>query len=329
MLTGDQRFTAEAVGRALGVVTPGDDAIDSRELARLGAGELAARLDRTTVFSRIAPQDKLTVVAALQRQGHIVAMLGDGVNDAPALRKADVGVAMGRRGTDAAREAAAIVLEDDCFETVVAAVEEGRVIFDNIRKFVFYLFSCNLAEILVLLAAAALGLPVPMTPLQILWMNLVTDTFPALALALEPGDADVMRRPPRDPGREILSGGFLLQVLFYAGLIAASTLAVFLWGLRHGAHAAELAFMTLVLAQVFHLGTARRRDGAIGWTAMSSNPWAVGAAVLALALQVVAIYVPPLPRLLQVSPLSATEWLLVTAASLAPAVAGQILRRRG
>ena len=158
-----------------------------------------------SAFSRVSPADKLAIVTAFQARGDIVAMLGDGVNDAAALRKADVGVTMGRRGTDIAREAAAVVLQDDRFQTIGAAVEHGRVIFDNIRKFVFYLFSCNLAEVLVLLIAGASGLPSPLLPLQILWLNMVTDTFPALALALEPAEPGIMRRPPRDPERAILS----------------------------------------------------------------------------------------------------------------------------
>ena len=189
---------------------------------------LTARLSEIAAFSRITPEHKLRLVQALQARGDIVAMLGDGVNDAPALRKADIGVAMGIRGTDVAKEAAAIVLQDDRFDTIAAAVEEGRIIFDNIRKFVFYLFSCNVAEVLVLLFAALGGLPMPLLPLQILWLNMVTDTFPALALALEPGDADVMARPPRNPAEALLSRPFLVSVLFYGSLITAATLGAFL-----------------------------------------------------------------------------------------------------
>jgi Ca2+-transporting ATPase len=192
MLTGDQRRTAEAVGRRLGLLSPGDTVIDSRDWIALSPAAREARLRTAAAFSRISAEDKLTIVAALQQQGN-VAMLGDGSNDAPALRKADVGVAMGLRGTDVAKEAAAIVLQDDRFETIAAAVEEGRVIGDNIRKFVFYLFSCNLAEVLVLLVAGLAGLPLPLLPLQILWLNLVTDTFPALALAVEVGPISVLR----------------------------------------------------------------------------------------------------------------------------------------
>ena len=198
MLTGDQRLTAEAIGRELGLVGADQTVLDGRELERDPAA-LGAVLAKAAAFSRVSPEHKILVVQSLQKDGEIVAMIGDGINDAPALRQADIGVAMGVRGTDVAKQAAAIVLADDRFETIAAAVEEGRVIFENIRKFVFYLFSCNLAEILVLLGAGLAGLPLPLLPLQLLWLNLVTDTFPALALAVEPAEGGVMERPPRRP----------------------------------------------------------------------------------------------------------------------------------
>jgi Ca2+-transporting ATPase len=327
MLTGDQRHTAEVVGRKLGVLRPGDRAIDSRELRTLSTRALAEALATTGVFSRIAPEDKLALVRAFQARGDVVAMLGDGVNDAPALRQADVGVAMGGRGTDVAKEAAAIVLQDDRFETIIAAVEEGRVIFDNIRKFVFYLFSCNLAEVLVLLVASVAGLPLPLLPLQILWLNLVTDTFPALALAVEPGDEDVMRRPPRDPKSAMLSRAFLGEVTAYASLITASTLAAYVWALHDGLpHATTVAFMTLALAQIFHLGNARSPRHVLSRSQALASPFALGAVAVSGALQLVAVHLAPLATVLGVVPLGPTEWLVSLGCAAMPAMAGQAVR---
>jgi len=324
MITGDQRLTAEAVARQLGIIGENDGAMDGRELATLDAASLAHRLERTGVFNRVSPADKLRIVEALQRRGDIVAMLGDGVNDAAALRKADIGVAMGR-GTDIAREAADIVLADDRFSTVAAAVEEGRVIFDNIRKFVFYLFSCNLAEVLVLLIAGLAGLPQPLLPLQILWLNLVTDTFPALALAVEPAESDVMRRPPRDPQEAILSRSFIARIALYAILIAAATLAAFLVALAGDdpTRAGTVAFMTLALAQTFHLGNARSSVPVLHPRSALSNRWALGAVAAVLALQAIALYAPAIAGVLRVVPLTVREWAIVIAASAMPAVAGQ------
>ena len=232
---------------------------------------------------------------------------------------------MGIRGTDVAKEAAAIVLQDDRFETIVAAVEEGRVIFDNIRKCVFYLFSCNLAEVLVLLVASLSGLPLPLLPLQILWLNLVTDTFPALALSVEPGDADLMRRPPRDPKAAILSRAFLVEVAIYAALITAATLGAFIWALsRELPHATTVAFMTLALAQTFfHLGNARSAHHVLSPTSALANRFALGAVALSVLLQLAAVYVEPVALALRVSPLSLVEWGVVLACSAVPAVIGQ------
>jgi Ca2+-transporting ATPase len=329
MLTGDQRLTAAAIGRELGLFHGAGRVIDARELDAWSEEDLRAGVVDADAFSRITPEHKLKIVSALQARGEVVAMLGDGVNDAPALRRADVGVAMGGRGTDAARQAAAVVLRDDRFETIGAAIEEGRVIFDNIRKFVFYLFSCNVAELMVLLVTGFAGYAPPLAPLQILWLNLITDTLPALALAVEPADDNVMARPPRRPEEAILSGRFLAVIFFYAGLITTSTLVAFVRGMERGpATATTLAFMTLALAQIAHLGNARSSRPVTGRTRATANRFALAAVVVSVALQMATVYVDPLRQLLQVSSLSAPDWAAVVLLSVFPAVTGQILKRR-
>jgi Ca2+-transporting ATPase len=338
MITGDQAITAAAVARQLGLLRPGDETVDGRELSRLSPVELARRVGRVAAFSRTSPADKLRIVEALQHGGEVVAMLGDGVNDAPALKKADVGVAMGGRGTDVAKETAAVVLQDDRFETVAAAVEEGRVIFDNIRKFIFYLFSCNLAEVLVLFLAGAAGWPLPLTPLQILWLNLLTDVFPALALAAEPAEPDVMARPPRDPAAGVLSRGFLREVGLYGVLITGVTLGVFAVALAtHPGPAGEarartLAFATLAFAQLAHVVNARSPRPLLLSRRLWSNPW-VGAALAGTALlQVAAVHLPGLSHVLGTLAPSGAEWSAVAAVCVLPLLVGQAvkaLRHRG
>jgi Ca2+-transporting ATPase len=307
MLTGDQRWTAEAIARRLGL---------------------------SEVFSRVTPEEKLRIVANFQHRGEIVAMLGDGVNDAPALKKADIGVAMGR-GADVAKATAGLVLLDDRFGTITAAVEEGRVIFDNLRKFVFYLFSCNLGEIFVFLGAGLAGWPAPLVPLQILWLNIVTDTFPAIALAFEPAEPNLMRRPPRSPQAAILSARMVRLTTGYAVLIACCALAAAWWGTHsrpdQPAYATTLAFMTLAFAQVFHLGNARSAEPVIRPARMVANRYALGAVAVVLTLQMLAAFWTPLARTLGVVPLGWPEWLLVGALGVLPGVAGQIVntfRRR-
>ena len=323
MITGDQRATAEAVGRAVGLIKGTASIVEGRELDTMSAPELAARVSAVHAFARVSPEHKLLIVEALQQRGEIVAMLGDGVNDAAALKKADVGVAMGVRGTDVAKQAAAIVLQDDRFETVAAAVEEGRIIFDNIRKFVFYLFSCNVAEILVLLIAGVAGWPLPLTPLQLLWLNMVTDTFPALALAMEPGDALVMRRPSRDPQEAILSPPFVASIFSYGGMITGVTLFAYWLALRSAPEqASTIAFMTLALAQITHLGNARSDAHVLAPARATANRFALAGLALAVGLQTLTM-TSPLARVLDVSPLGPREWLVIVACAAIPAVVGQ------
>jgi Ca2+-transporting ATPase len=278
----------------------------------------------------VSPEAKLRIISAYQSRGEIVAMLGDGVNDAAALRKADIGVAMGRRGTDMAKEASDLILQDDRFPTIAVAVQEGRVIFDNIRKFVFYLFSCNLAEVLVLLGAGVAGFPPPLLPLQILWLNLLTDTVPALALAVEPAEPGIMSQPPRDPREAILSARLAWSIVGFAVLISLCTLAAFWWGLvrfpQAPAQATTLAFMTLALGQIFHLGNARSALPVIAPARVIANRYAVAAVVATVGLQLLAVEAPPLARALRLAPLGVEDWMVTVLLALVPAFAGQLIK---
>jgi P-type Ca2+ transporter type 2C len=330
MLTGDQRLTAERIAGDLGLLQPGDTILEGQEVDRLSDDALRTTIGHVVGYSRVSPEAKLRIIGAYQARGEIVAMLGDGVNDAAALRKSDIGVAMGRRGTDMAKEASDLILEDDQFPTIAAAVEEGRVIFDNIRKFVFYLFSCNLAEILVLLGAGIAGLATPLLPLQILWLNLLTDTVPALALAVEPVEAGVMDHPPRNPREAILSARLIRSILGYALLIGLCTLGAYSWGLARFpgdlAAARTLAFMTLAFAQIFHLGNARSALPVLAPAQAIANRYAVAAVGVTAGLQMLALEVGPLARVLRLSPIGAEGWLVVLGLALVPALAGQLIK---
>jgi Ca2+-transporting ATPase len=328
MITGDQHGTAEAIARDLGL---GGDirALSGAEIEALSDPDLVRVLSDRAVFSRISPAVKLRLVTAYQQRGEVVAMIGDGVNDAAALKRADVGVTMGRRGTEVARDTATIVLTDDRFETIGAAISEGRLVYENIRRFVFYLFSCNLAEIIVLLGTSAAGLPLPLAPIQVLWLNLVTDSVPALALALEPGRGDLMQQPPRRPTDTIVSWSFMREIGVYALLIAAPVLAAIVWQTVSGveyARALTINFAALGLAQLLHLGNARDEQPVLSWRRAVANRAALAALGVGVLSMFVAVQIPALARLLHLVPLGGGDWLLVGGLALVPAVVGQALK---
>ena len=326
MITGDQPGTAVAIARLVGLPADPSSVIQGSAIDSLTDDQLYARVADASLFARVSPEAKLRIVTNLQRRGEIVAMLGDGVNDAVALKKADVGVTMGRRGTAVAREAATVVLADDRFETIAAAIEEGRVAFDNIRKFVFYLFSCNLAEIVVLLGAAAAGLASPLLPIHILWLNLVTDTLPALALAAEPADSALMRRPPRSPQSDLVSPAFARQVAAYAALIAFPAFAAMWWAGHRGvphAHAMSLVFMVLSLAQLLHLGNSRGTRDVLHPRRALANVAALVAVAAGIGIQAATVLWAPLRAFLRLTEFTAEDWTVVVILSLIPALVGQ------
>lgn len=317
MITGDHRVTAAAVAAELGILSAGGLVKTGEELDRMSDEVLTAQADDIYVYARVSPRHKLRIVKALKRKGHIVAMTGDGVNDAPAVKEADIGVAMGRTGTDVTKEASAMVLGDDNFATIVAAVEEGRAIYDNIRKFIRYLLSSNVGEIMVMFVAAVLGMPLPLLPIQILWVNLVTDGLPALALGIDPGDPEVMRRAPRPPGENIFARGLGRRIMIRGFLIGGSTLAVFWLALSSGqglVRARTMAFATLVMAQLIFVFGARSETRTEYDMGFFSNRYLVGAVALSTLMLALVLYHPALQDVFQTWPLDLTEWLVVLVA---------------
>jgi Ca2+-transporting ATPase len=340
MITGDQQATASEIARQLGLDRGTDGAVlrtvHGSELTNLDSDAWTRLVADASVFARVSPEHKLQIVDALQRCGHVVAMTGDGVNDAPALRQADIGIAMGIRGTEVAKDAADMVITDDNFATIVGAVEQGRIIINNILRFIHYLFSSNLAEIATVFAAIMMGWPLPLGVLQILWLNLVTDIFPAMALALEPSAPHVMKRAPRDPQAALMTPRFGWLITWQGLLLAACTLAAFglaLWwygstgdGLLH---AETIAFMTLALAQVFHAFNARSQTQSIFTATLFTNRWLWGATVICLLLQLAAVYAPPLRHVLQTVPLTLADWTLVLLCALLPVVVVELVKLIG
>ncbi|WP_148207123.1 cation-translocating P-type ATPase [Heliomicrobium modesticaldum] len=313
MITGDHPATALAVARELGISSRSDEVLTGACLDELNDRQLEDKVPRVAVYARVSPAHKLRIVRALKSRGHVVAMTGDGVNDAPAVKEADIGVAMGKAGTDVTKEASAMVLSDDNFVTIVTAVEQGRAIYDNIRKFIRYLLSCNAGEVLVMFLASLMALPLPLLPVQLLWVNLVTDGLPAMALGVDAPDPDVMRRPPRHQKESILAGGLGRNILIWGTYCGLATLAVFAWGIYLGdlPLARTMAFCTLTFFQLFYVFDCRSERYSIFELGWFTNPSLIGAVCLSGLMQLAVVYLPPLQRIFQTVPLEPTHWLVI------------------
>jgi Ca2+-transporting ATPase len=316
MITGDHPATARAIADVLGIGDSAGRVVTGPELARLPPDVFAAEVQRIRTYARVAPEQKIQIVKALQDRGEFAAMTGDGVNDAPALRRADIGIAMGRSGTDVAREAAHMVLLDDDFATIVRAVREGRRIYDNIRKFVRYVLTGNSAEIWTLFVAPFLQLPIPLLPIHILWVNLVTDGLPGLALAVEPAERGVMRRPPRPPRESLFAHGLWQHAVWVGVLMGGVTLATQAWAIHVGsAHWQSMTFTVLTLSQMGHVLAIRSERESLFVQGLWSNRPLLGAVVLTFLMQGATLYVPALQPIFKTQPLSPGELLLCLALS--------------
>jgi Ca2+-transporting ATPase len=310
MITGDHPATARTIAERLGIAPRGTAVVTGQALAAMSDRTLDERVLETRVYARVAPEDKIRIVQALQRHGESVAMTGDGVNDAPALRSADIGVAMGRSGTDVAREAAHMVLLDDDFATIVGAVREGRRIYDNIRRFVRFALSTNAGEIWTLFLAPFVGLPLPLLPIHMLWMNLVTDGLPGLALAAEPAERNAMTRPPRPPSESIFAHGLWQHAVWVGLLMAGLTLGTQAWAIHVGdAHWQSMAFTVLTLSQVAHVLAVRSEHESTFRLGLMSNRPLLGAVLLTAGLQLATLYVPALRSVFRTTALSLVELL--------------------
>ena len=328
MITGDHKDTAVAIARELDIYRPGDRAIDGPGLDFLPQESLEEEIEAFSVYARVTPEHKMRIVQAWQKKGHVVAMTGDGVNDAPALKAADIGCAMGKTGTDVAKGAADMILTDDNFATVVAAVEEGRGIYANIRKAIHYLLSCNIGEILTIFLATLLPFAqAPLSPVQLLWLNLVTDSLPALALGMEPVEGTAMARPPRGKGEALFTKAFSLRLAWQGCLIGGITLLAYGLGFHlAGTHAAAstMAFATLTLSQLFHAFDVRSEDTPLFRLGWFSNPAMNRAFLAGAALQGAVLLAPPLQGVFAVVPMDLAQWGIVLGLALTPLVVCEI-----
>ncbi|GBE06165.1 calcium-transporting ATPase [bacterium BMS3Abin10] len=319
MITGDHPLTARNIAVRLGIAD-NRGMITGPELDKLSLEEFEAQVETISVYARVVPEQKIKIVKALQDKGEFVAMTGDGVNDAPALKRADIGIAMGITGTDVSKEASHMILLDDNFATIVKAVKEGRRIFDNIRKFIKYTMTSNSGEIWTIFLAPFLGLPIPLLPIHILWINLVTDGLPGLALTVEPEEKGIMKRPPRHPQESIFAHGMAVHIMWVGLLMGGISIFTQAWSINNGydqAHWQTMVFTVLCLSQMGHVLAVRTDRESLFKIGLFSNKTLLGAVILTFALQMATIYVPVLNPIFKTAPLSLDElFITLTLASV-------------
>ncbi|MDD5087117.1 MAG: cation-translocating P-type ATPase, partial [Candidatus Nanoarchaeia archaeon] len=325
MLTGDQRTTAKAIAIQIGLIEENEEVVTGKELMGISHSKLDQIVNKVSVFARISPKDKIGIVDSLKKQGNVVAMTGDGVNDAPALKKADIGIAMGITGTDVSKEASDMILTDDNFASIVNAIEEGRGIYDNIKKFVEYLLSSNLGEILVIFMAMVIGFPLPLVAVHLLWINLITDGFPALALGIDPKEQGIMERKPRKKNSSIFSRNIILRMSYVGIIMCIGTLFVFNLYKENLTYARTMVFCTLMMFQMFNVLNCRSEKNSLFKVGVFSNLYLVGAIALSVVLQILVVHTG-LSKFFSVVPLSAIEWVYVVLVSSSVFVIVEIVK---
>ena len=330
MITGDNKQTATAIAKEVNILKEGEVAMSGSELDDINENDLRERIKNTTVFARVTPKHKLMIVKALKQNGDIVAMTGDGVNDAPAIKEANIGISMGITGTDVTKEAASMILMDDNFSTIVSAVEEGRVIYSNIRKFIRYMLACNMGEVLTMFLAILIGLPFPLLPIQILWVNLVTDGLPAIALGLEPMEKGIMNNAPRKDSQNIFSDG-LLKLIFVRGfIIGVTTLAVFIVLLNQTNNiqmARTGAFVTLVMTQLIHVFECKSEKRSLFEINILDNKFLILATLVSLVMILSVVYISQLQDIFKTTTLNLSEWLIILGFSFLGPVISSIAKQ--
>ncbi len=328
MITGDYKETAFAIAKELGMAENESEAIMGSEINNLNDEELQEKVKTTKVFARVSPDHKVRIVEALKRNGNTTAMTGDGVNDAPALKKADIGVAMGITGTDVAKNTAELILTDDNFSTIVSAVEEGRIIYDNIRKFVYFLLSCNIGEILLIFISILAGLEIPLLPIQLLWLNLITDSFPALALGMEQGDPSIMEKQPRDPKEALLNKDLISKIIIQSIAIGGASLASYLLALKlypnNIVESRTIVFTTLILAELLRSYSVRSESHTIFEIGLFSNMTLVYGTLFSLFLTLAVIYIPFLQPIFHTFPLGLADWKIILPFAFIPLAIGEL-----